>query len=95
MKTKVKANLIIVTLFITLNIFAAPSKTQTEESSDTKSDVKEDLSSSFRCERLGGSIREMKLKMIDNCNLNKPFSSSLSRTMGGEDIYFYCCHKAN
>jgi hypothetical protein len=46
-----------------------------------------------RCERLAGvSISEFKATLVENCNLSKPFSSSLSRLLN-EDNYFYCCQK--
>jgi len=58
---------------------------------------KKDLVSSFRCEKFSGSgLGDLKLKLIETCDLDKPFSSSLSRTVaGGEDVYMFCCHKAN
>ncbi len=47
----------------------------------------------FRCERMTGmSLSEFKEKLVENCNLNKPFSSSLS-SMLNEVTYFYCCQK--
>ena len=55
-------------------------------------DKKETESSDFRCEKMRvKSLSELKLKMIENCDLNKPFSSSLS-VFAGEDTYLYCCH---
>lgn len=47
----------------------------------------------IRCERLAGvSISEFKATLVENCNLSRPFSSSLSRLLN-EDNYFYCCQK--
>jgi hypothetical protein len=47
----------------------------------------------FRCEKFReGGISELKLKMLENCDLNRPFSSSLS-LFAGEETILYCCHK--
>lgn len=46
----------------------------------------------FRCERfIKGSLKELKSKLQDNCDLNKPFSTSLAINIG-EEHYMYCCH---
>ena len=47
----------------------------------------------FRCEKMTGlSLVEFKTKLVENCDLNKPFSSSLSSVLN-ESTYFYCCQK--
>ncbi len=47
----------------------------------------------FRCETaMGIKLAEFKEKLIENCNLKLPFSSSMSRILN-EESYFYCCHK--
>ena len=47
--------------------------------------------SDVRCEKLSGhNLVEFKAALVENCDLNKPFSSSLSRVLN-EDTYFYCC----
>ena len=47
----------------------------------------------MRCEKLNSTtLAEFKKALVENCNLNKPFSSSLSRILNDE-VYFYCCHK--
>ena len=47
----------------------------------------------FRCEKMTGlSLVEFKTKLVENCDLNKPFSSSLSSVIN-ESTYFYCCQK--
>lgn len=51
----------------------------------------EDLSETFRCERFRSQdLKELKKKLIDNCNLSKPFSSSHSSITS--DDFVYCCH---
>ena len=46
----------------------------------------------FRCEKFQEkSLAALKLKMVENCDLNKPFSSSMSLFMSNES-YMYCCH---
>lgn len=47
----------------------------------------------MRCEKLTATpLSDFKASLVENCNLNKPFSSSLSKTLNDE-VYFYCCHK--
>lgn len=47
----------------------------------------------FTCGKMQGiTLAEFKVKLVDSCDLNKPFSSSLS-TLLNEVNYFYCCHK--
>ena len=47
----------------------------------------------FTCGKVQGmTLAEFKLKLVDSCDLNKPFSSSLS-TIVNDNTYFYCCHK--
>ena len=47
----------------------------------------------IRCEKLiATSLADFKAALVENCNLNKPFSSSLSKVLSDE-VYFYCCHK--
>ncbi len=48
--------------------------------------------SKFRCEKLKGyKLTEMKAKLLENCDLNKPFSASLS-ILVADETYLYCCH---
>ncbi len=50
-------------------------------------------SENFRCEKMTGTnIAEFKSTLLENCNLNMPFSSSMSKILNDE-TYFYCCHK--
>lgn len=47
----------------------------------------------FTCGKIQGvTLAEFKVKLVDSCDLNKPFSSSLS-TIVNDNTYFYCCHK--
>ena len=47
----------------------------------------------FRCEKMMGTdITQFKSSLLENCNLNMPFSSSVSKILNDE-TYFYCCHK--
>lgn len=62
----------------------------TEEKKSTNS--QDSLVSKFRCEKLrSNSLAEVKMKMIENCNLDKPFSTSMS-VFAGDESYMYCCH---
>lgn len=47
----------------------------------------------MRCSKLmGKTLSEFKEDLVQYCDLNKPYSTSLSRMMNDE-TYFYCCHK--
>lgn len=47
----------------------------------------------FTCGKMQGiTLSEFKMKLVETCDLNKPFSSSLS-TLLNEVNYFYCCQK--
>lgn len=47
----------------------------------------------FRCEKFReGGLVELKNKMLENCDLNRPYSSSLT-IFAAEETYLYCCHK--
>lgn len=65
----------------------------TTESSEAPVVSDSNLAENFRCEKFrDGGISDLKLKMIENCDLTKPFSNSLS-LFAGEETYLYCCHK--
>jgi hypothetical protein len=47
---------------------------------------------SFRCETMRGhTLKSFKEKMLENCDLNKPFSASMTAIVQDE-TYLYCCH---
>ncbi|MBX7232235.1 MAG: hypothetical protein K1X29_09140 [Bdellovibrionales bacterium] len=49
----------------------------------------------MRCSKVRGkNLAEVKEELVDMCNLNKPFSMSLSQILNDE-TYLYCCHKKN
>lgn len=60
---------------------------------DQKTQVADSIKDSdFRCERfMGRELSRLKTRLLENCDLNKPFSSSLS-VFTGEDTFLYCCH---
>lgn len=65
-------------------------KTSPETPAPTATEVSPD---NFRCEKFKeGGISELKLKMLENCDLNRPFSNSLS-LFAGDETFLYCCHK--
>lgn len=75
--------IILASLTFSLNAFSAETKTQEVASYPVANDV--------RCEKIiGSSLADFKAKLVENCDLNKPFSSSLSRLLN-EETYFYCC----
>lgn len=76
-------------IFIALLVAPAMSWAQTKSNKETTT---QDSKSEFRCERyMGRDLAVLKAKLQDNCNLNKPFSASLS-VFTGEDTFLYCCH---
>ncbi len=82
--------LLATTLMLALCATSLAAEEKTSQSKDKASIINSD---DFRCERLTGvSLADFKSKLVENCNLNKPFSSSLSRVLN-EDNYFYCCQK--
>lgn len=82
--------IIVSATFFCFSASAAESKPKSSATSE-----RGDLVSTFRCEKFSGSgLGDLKLKMIETCDLDRPFSSSLSRSVGGEDIYMFCCHKS-
>lgn len=47
---------------------------------------------SFRCERFQNTnLSELKLKLVENCNLNKPFSIAATDVALGSS-FTYCCN---
>lgn len=47
----------------------------------------------LRCERFTKSnLKDLKEKLYENCDLSKPFSTSLAINIG-EEHFLYCCHK--
>lgn len=76
--------LIIATLLFSVCAFSADKKTVTAP-------IVYPEVADVRCEKLNGhNLSEFKSKLVENCDLTKPFSSSLSRILN-EDTYFYCC----
>jgi len=52
----------------------------------------EDMLDRFRCEKYNESgMAALKLKLIENCNLDKPFSLTSASDLGSGG-YAYCCH---
>lgn len=85
-----KRNFIVTVASALLSLCANAAESKSASPSDKK-----DLVTNFRCEKFSGvGLGDLKLKMIETCDLDKPFSSSLSRSVAGEDFYMFCCHKA-
>ncbi len=79
-------------IFVLLGAFAAGAN-EAKKSKDSEGN-EANLVNSFQCEKfLDGSLGELKLKLIQVCNLDKPYSTSLSRTVATQEVYMYCCHK--
>jgi hypothetical protein len=67
--------------FITLNLWAAETKT-----TSTYPEL-----SDIRCETTSGiNLADFKAKLVENCDLNKPFSSSMTKLLN-DMSFFYCC----
>ncbi len=77
-------------LIIVASLILCIAASAEDESETTSKTTKEDP---LRCERfIKSSLKELKNKLQDNCDLNKPFSTSLAMNIG-EEHYMYCCHK--
>ncbi len=73
--------------------FAFASKTNAPDKKSTLSAEIEIEEKDIRCEKLIATpLADFKSALVENCDLKKPFSSSLSRVLNDE-VYFYCCHK--
>lgn len=73
-------------LFFLISFSAFSAETKTPKSAPSYP-----TSEDMRCEKLNGySLSEFKNKLVENCDLNKPFTSSLSNILNSE-TYFYCC----
>lgn len=91
---KIACVLSIAALAFSCATFAADPKTASA-SKDKKAEDSASMpgADSIRCEKIvSGQLAEFKEALVENCNLNKPFSSSVSRLLN-EETYFYCCHK--
>lgn len=76
--------ILIATLLFSVSAFSAEKKAAVSEPSYPEA-------GDVRCEKLNGhNLSEFKTKLVESCDLSKPFSSSLSRILN-EDTYFYCC----
>ncbi len=72
------------TLLLSVSGFAAD---------EAEPDSKPSKDDQLRCERfVRSTLKELKAKLQDNCNLEKPYSTSLAINLG-EEHYMYCCHK--
>jgi hypothetical protein len=77
-------------LFLALLVFSSINTFSTE-ANERKLEEKVPAYDDIRCEKLSGmKLTEFKEKLVENCNLNKPFSTSMTRVIN-EDIYLYCC----
>ncbi len=95
MKTKIISGILISIALLTSSGKAVNKVDKTSDRTPASAVTdRKDLISSFRCEKFSGGLGDLKLKMIENCNLDNPFSSSMSRTVGGEEVYMFCCHLA-
>lgn len=88
-----KLNLIIAGAVALLTIAANAKESKTAQPAAVPE--KKDLVATFKCEKFTGSLGDLKLKMIETCDLDRNFSSSMTRVVAGDDIYMFCCHKAN
>ena len=56
----------------------------------------DDLLNTFMCRQMTGKgLADLKMGLVKDCNLDKPFSSSVSSTaIGDTTTITYCCHKS-
>lgn len=80
-------------LLLTTALVFLSSTFSTAQSPKTATGPAPVVAEDFRCEKITGlSLTDFKTKLVENCDLNKPFSSSLSSVLN-ESTYFYCCQK--
>lgn len=74
-------------LYCSFNSYA-----KNESKKNTNTELANEISlDSIRCEKLRGKdLAEFKETLVQNCDLNKPYSASLSQILN-EQTYFYCC----
>lgn len=85
-----KLSLIIATLLLSTVAFAQNVKQDKTTGTPAPAPVTLD---DMRCgKHMGKSLAEFTEELVENCDLNKPFSTSLSRLIN-EETYLYCCHK--
>lgn len=82
-------------ILVAFFLLGAVVSSHAQENSTTKTATeikKETVSGDLRCERyMTRDLSVLKEKLKEHCNLNKPFSASLS-VFAGDDTYLYCCH---
>jgi hypothetical protein len=61
----------------------------------TVAKANDDLLNTFMCRQMTGkSLSDLKIGLVQDCNLDKPFSSSVSASaIGDSSTMTYCCHK--
>jgi len=64
-----------------------------DEKSPTKPSSKSEPS--FMCKRMrDAKLADLKESLMDECNLNKPFSIGTDSGTSIQDVYTFCCHKS-
>jgi hypothetical protein len=87
---KMKQFIILTTLTLAMSL--SLNLTSTVRADDTT--AKPDASDSLRCERFKmSSVSDLKEKLADYCNLDKPYSFSANDMLGGNPWVTYCCRK--
>jgi hypothetical protein len=84
----------IIIIFMASPIVFAQAKKTTPSISPQQSILQADVEAKdVRCEKMNAvSLVDFKEVLVENCNLNKPYSTSFSKMLNDE-VYFYCCHK--
>lgn len=97
--TLIKNFLLISSIFCLFSapVFAEGAKKEKAESKTQSKDESGDdaTSDTFQCERFKAeTMFTLKAKLLDACNLNKPYSfSSVGDALGSNGSMVYCCHK--
>lgn len=81
---------IIFSLLISTSVFAEKISQTTKEV--VTAPIVYPESADIRCERVTGhSLSEFKNKLVETCDLSKPFSTSLTKLLN-DDTYMFCCN---
>lgn len=80
----------VISIFLALN---SPAFAEGESSSGDKKSS-DSSGEFFRCEKMREvKLADLKQKLVEFCNLDKPFSITGSSSLAIETNYTYCCHK--
>ncbi len=83
-----RASIVVLLAGLSLSTISFAEKAASKDKLETKV-----TTDNFVCQKHRKSnLAELKLKLLDECDLNKPFSSSIASAVGDGDTAQFCCH---